>query len=198
MMFLFAFLFFGVDCRPHVAVSCQSEGINRNCSGTIYEETETSYYVVTCAHFIDYDHAEACDYSVTLYSDQLSPTLKAELIKFSEEKDIAVLKIAKYPSVRVKPLKIADSKLPTGTECIGYGYTPDYQRRSLSIDSYTLYNAGENNPLLNCRGSVISGMSGGALIYQNQIFGLLSTSCKEPAGGLYVPSSEIISFLETL
>ncbi len=187
-----------VDCRPQVAVVCHSNGVNRNCSGTVYSETDTHYYIISCAHFIDVDNTESCTYSVTLYNDQLSPTVEAEMISYSEYQDLSVLRIKKYGQFRVRPLKIGDSKLPQGTECIGYGYTPDYQRRPLAVSSYTEYNAGEGNPLLHCRGTVISGMSGGPLIYQNQIFGVLSTSQGGTEGALYVPTSVINDFLEKL
>jgi hypothetical protein len=196
---LFAlFVSVSVDCRPQVSVVCQSAGVNRNCSGTVYSETDTHYYVISCAHFIDIENEESCNYTVTLYNDQLSPTVEAEMISYSEYHDLSVLRIKKFPQIKVRPLKIADSKLPQGTECIGYGYTPDYQKRPLAVSSYTEYNAGDNNPLLHCRGSVISGMSGGPLIYQNQIFGVLSTSQGDTEGALYVPSSVINEFLETL
>jgi len=182
----------GDDFRPHVRIQNTVSKSTRLFSGTICDSTESQYLVVTCAHGFADLPKDKRKLVVELFSEDGGLVENAEILKEDIDKDIAILAIKKRDYAVVRPIPIAsDAKLSEGTECLSYGYTPEYTKRVMSITSYSKYSGTNGDQLLLCSGHIESGMSGGALVHQGHIFGVLSTSTKHP-GGLYATASHII------
>jgi len=179
------------DFYPHVRIQNTVNRSNRSFSGTVCDSNGSQYIVVTCAHgFADLPKNKR-KLVVELFSEDGGVVEDAEILSEDIDKDVAILAFKKRDYAVVRPIPIADdANLAEGSECVSYGYIPEFTKRVMSVASYSKYSGTNGDNLLLCSGHIESGMSGGALIHQGHIFGVLSTSTKHP-GGLYATVSQI-------
>ncbi len=199
------------DYRPQLSIVCITDKESREYSGVVFEEDETFYHVLTCAHGTqDLDKAKIklkClvfpEYTTVITNISLS----SDLIKQDSDIDIGVIKLPKVEGIRIKPMKLANASLMIGTECISYGYVRgEYIKNQVSILTLSgkemvdglehfHHTQGKQKPLLIASGEVISGLSGGPLVHQNQIFGIQSSGDKKKKRITYCPSDVICQYL---
>jgi hypothetical protein len=198
------------EYRPHVQIVCYAQEQKREYSGVVFKEDKDFYHVLTCAHGTqDLDQSNirlkcvvAPDYNTIITNIQLS----SDLVRSDSDIDIGLVKLPKIGGIRIKPLKLADASLDVGTECVSYGYVMDKYIKNnvstLTINGREMVGSSEHRhstlggkPLLVCSGEVLSGMSGGSLVYQNKIFGIQSAGDKSRNRVTYCPSDVICKFL---
>lgn len=181
------------DYRPHIKIENSVDKNFRIFSGTVCETDGAQYIVVTCAHgFADLPKNKR-NLTAIMISDENSVIETCTILKEDIDRDVAILSFTKRDYVNIRPIPLAEeANLPDGTECLSHGYTPEFTKRVMSVTSYSRYTGTNGDSLLLCSGHIESGMSGGALVHQGHIFGVLSTSTKHP-GGLYATLSQIIA-----
>lgn len=168
------------EFRSHVKIECASGEATASFSGTVIDY-DNGYVVATCAHGISFPK-ETRSIIVTAYG-ATTKTAYALVLAEDIDKDVAILKIADIGTIR--PIKLASASLADGTECQSYGYCPDFVRKVVSVDLKPVKNESPNledhklrgangDVLLVCAGDVVPSMSGGALVHQNRVYGLLS------------------------
>jgi hypothetical protein len=198
------------DYRPHVQIVCYTDQEKREYSGVVFEEDKDFYHVLTCAHGTQDLHKSkirlkcvvAPEYNTIITNIQLS----SDLVKSNSDIDVGLIKLPKIEGIRIKPLKLANANLDVGVECVSYGYVLDeYIKNNVSTLTFNGkervgsaehgHSTVGGKPLLVCSGKVISGMSGGSLVYTNRIFGIQSSGDKTKNRITYCPSDVICEYL---
>jgi len=176
----------------------------------VFDEDETHYRILTCEH-----GTLQQDRSIIRLKAFVAPeeeqaiseiAVKAELLKHDRDIDIALMVMPKVDGVRIRPLKLADATLMAGTECVSYGYvngkfirnnvsTLTYNGKELIPNGFYMHTTNNGKNRLVASGDVISGMSGGALVYQSQIFGIQSSGVEKKRTISYCPSDVVWEFI---
>jgi hypothetical protein len=120
--------------------------------------------------------------------------MRSQISKSDIDRDIAVISFRKVPEINIIPLKVSTHELPLGTNCNGFGYVSDTNliTNPLTVNTYDKFKSNKGAQILECIGRPISGMSGGPLIYENEIYGIQSAGNTTV---LYCPTKEIHAFL---
>lgn len=178
------------EYSPYVEIKNYSTE-DRSFSGVVIEQG-----ILTCAHGFEDQKPNP---KVIISSGIYSVKLNAKIVKINIDVDLCLLSVQIPKDVSVKPLKIATRDLKVGDIAISHGVITDPIMSNMTVSNLT----GKNNvgyygsngePLTHCYGSVQSGMSGGPLEKDTEVFGILSTSTKHP-GGLYASRKQIEKFL---
>lgn len=169
------------------------------CSGVVINEDDKKYYVLSCNHlFLTIKNPEYIITSVyTKDSEVVSVDIKCKLIKYDNDYDLSYFSMIKVDSVRLTPLSLSSSNLLTNSKGNAFGFPYDSVKlvsNELVIESYGEYKSQGGINLLRCKGPVKSGMSGGPLIANNEVHGILSTGAD--TYGTFVPAFECINFLK--
>lgn len=199
------------DYRPHIQIICFADNYKAEYSGVVFKEDENFYHVLTCAHATSHlDKTSirlkclvAPEYNTVISNISLS----SDLIRQDKDIDIGLVKIPKIEGIRIKALELANATLVSGTECLSFGYAGDEYKRNIvstlsqngkeveSSSVFYTHTTDSGKPRLVISGDVIQGMSGGALVYQNHIFGIQSSGDEKRRRLSFCPSDVICQFL---
>jgi hypothetical protein len=199
------------DYRPHVQIICFAEDYKAEYSGVVFKQDDNFYHVLTCAHAtMNLDKSKirlkclvAPEYNTVISNISLS----SDLIRQDSDIDIGLVLIPKIEGIRIRPLELANATLVSGTECLSFGYVGDEYKRNIvstlsqdgkEVESSTVFythHTDNGKPRLMVSGAVIQGMSGGALVYQNHVFGIQSSGDSKRNRLCFCPSDVICSFL---
>jgi len=199
------------DYRPHVQIICFSEAYKAEYSGVVFKQDDNFYHVLTCAHAtMNLDKSKirlkclvAPEYNTVISNISLS----SDLIRQDSDIDIGLVLIPKIEGIRIRPLELANATLVSGTECLSFGYVGDEYKRNIvstlsqdgkeveSSSVFYTHKTDNGKSILMVSGPVIQGMSGGALVYQNHIFGIQSSGDSKRNRLSFCPSDVICSFL---
>jgi hypothetical protein len=214
LMFVIAFSCFNVaiaqEYRPYVQLICNSEGRTSEYSGVVFKEDADNYYILTCEHGTQ-GHNKQIIRLKSVVAPEVEQVIKgisieSKLIKDDRDLDIALVRMAKVLGIKIKPLKLANASLMQGTECLSYGYSNgEFIRNKVSVltydgkrkvgSQYIVYHTLLGNKILAAEGDIIHGMSGGPLVYNNEVFGIQSSANTKTNEISYCPSDVIIKFL---
>ncbi|HEY9703473.1 MAG TPA: serine protease [Allocoleopsis sp.] len=201
MLFLLFFFMpatlYGQVFKPYVELSQE----NRGWSGVVYEEDETKYYVLSCAHGIISDQNIV---QVTLYnnnpkSNYRSIGVKADILRSDHDLDLALLSIEKFDKLfKIKKLKLGKDRPKVGKkmEINGY-YLGEFKRTEVVVLE-------KNLDIINdlkykteiCSGVHYSGMSGSPLEDDGVIYGIQLAKSKDEQSGFHASILMINEFLK--
>lgn len=173
-----------------------------NGSGTIIGEDDKTYKILSCAHIFE-DLGNNAVITVVLFSKEdmkQSITVPAKIIKKNNNTDLSYLEIEKSSKIcpiEIKPIKLSDSTLIKGAKCNAYGFpglSTFLNNRVMVADNYDAY-AGDTN-LLVCKGIVDQGMSGGPLVANGKVHGVLVHKNEKDKTGSFITVIDCRKFLE--
>ena len=118
-------------------------------------------------------------------------------LKASPRYDLAYFSLKKNNFIKITPVKLAESNLLVNVEAIAWGFpfdNPKLTKTKLTVESYTEYRTEGGVILLRCKDSVKSGISGGPLVANNEVYGI--TSSGDKTGTSFIPAFECHNFLK--
>lgn len=204
IIWIIIFLFIGVnlfaqDFEPIVKLKIAKGKDRAECSGVVIGEDTKNYYILSCEHL--FFKIKNPQYTITsIYTDNgeiISVDMRCKLIKSDEGYDLSYFSVNKVDSVKIKPLQLATSNLLKNSKASAFGFVQDelgLVKTDLIIESYDETRSQTGVWLLKCNGPVITGMSGGPLIANNEVHGILSTGTN--TYGTFVPAFECHNFLK--
>lgn len=203
---LFTILLFMVpaDCfageyGPHVKVTFEYLNELRSFSGTVIESPEEEIKVVTCWHgTMGFSRPEIMEvelFQPKVDSSQLSAAVMLSIIKSDSDRDVIILSGENKLSLKIKRLKLSKFGLTKGVKAKSYGYatTKKLIVNDVTIIDYEMLTQG-NNRILGATSPVIFGMSGGGLLYNEELYGVQSSGNNDIVH--YCPSYQLINFVE--
>lgn len=202
--FVIISLFFGAnlyaqDFEPIVKLKIAKGKDRAECSGVVIGEDTKNYYILSCEHL--FFKIKNPQYTITsIYTDNgeiVSVDIRCKLIKADEGYDLSYFSMNKVDSVKIKPLPLATSNLLKNSKASAFGFVQDelgLVKTDLIIESYDETRSQTGVWLLRCAGPVVNGMSGGPLIGNNEVHGILSTG--SDTYGTFVPAFECHNFLK--
>lgn len=204
LVFVIISLFFGAnlfaqDFDPIVKLKIAKGKDRAECSGVVIGEDTKNYYILSCEHL--FFKIKDPQYTITsVYTKNkeiVSVDIRCKLIKADEGYDLSYFSMSKVDSVKIKPLLLAKSNLLKNSKASAYGFISgelEVVKSDLIIQSYDETQSQSGVWLLRCSGKVIDGMSGGPLVANNEVHGILSTG--EDTYGTFVPAFECHNFLK--
>lgn len=190
---------FAQDFEPIVKLKISKGKDKAECSGVVIGEDSKNYYILSCEHL--FFKIKRPQYTVTsIYTDNgeiISVDMHCRLIKSDNGYDLSYFSMNKIDSVKIKPMRLATSNLLKNSKASAFGFVQDelgLVKTDLIIESYNETRSQTGVWLLRCSGSVINGMSGGPLIANNEVHGILSTG--SDTYGTFVPAFECSNFLK--
>lgn len=203
-IFLVISLFLGAnllaqDFEPIVKLKISKGKDKAECSGVVIGEDVKNYYILSCEHL--FFKIKQPKYTVTsIYTNNgeiISVDMHCKLIKSDEGYDLSYFSMNKIDSIKIKPMTLATSNLLKNSKASAFGFVQDelgLVKTNLIIESYGETRSQTGVWLLRCAGPVINGMSGGPLIANNEVHGILSTGAD--TYGTFVPAFECHNFLK--
>lgn len=187
------------EFHPYVMISNIKESKLRQFSGVVINQDEEFYYVLTVNHGVD-DIAKPDlilqTTIIPLNNDKyISSAIKTTIIKRDEPKDIALMKFYRMPHISIRPVTLAQKELGSGTNVVSYGFVsePILKTNRVIFRTYNKHSY-KGIPYMTCEGVGIHGMSGGPLVYENQVYGIQSSAGNNDI--LYLPVSQINIFMK--
>lgn len=182
------------DFRPHVRIIDEGK-LSDVYSGVVTQLNNEHYYVLTCGHGSKTKPPSEQNIRVHFVNDLFSIAVKGKIIQVDYDRDLALIEVARYKSINVLPMVIGENP-KVGDRCISYGYRDGYQQRVMTVKTLDFFRSIGGNEILECYGNVEQGMSGGALVYDNKVIGILSAKDDFSTTATYAPVIEINEFLE--
>ncbi len=114
----------------------------------------------------------------------------AELVKYDEQQDLAVLKLAEADNAVFKPIPFGNSEnLRSGAKVYAAGNASNYGvgifEGIVSIPRLNIQADGHNRRVIQCDLTVAAGNSGGALLNERgELIGITSFRTRDPAGNI--------------
>lgn len=185
----------GQDYSPYVQIVSFNGDEARQYSGVVFNETDSRYEIVTCAHGTQDIPEVSRRIQTSAFNVQFgavhSVAIKTTLIKQDPDIDLAYMYIPKV--VKINPVELATDSL-IGTKCLSYGYVNSEEiRNPVVVHSYNTYRTVKGSSILSCEGKLVNGLSGGPLVFNNRIYGIQSGGSKHV---LYCPSDQIVEFVD--
>lgn len=187
------------DFYPYVMISNIKESKLRQFSGVVINQDDEFYYVLTVNHCVD-DIAKPDlilqTTVIPINNDKyLGSAIKTTIIKRDEPKDIALMKFYKLPHISIKPMTLGQEELVAGTNVVSYGFinSPILKTNKVIFRTYKKHSY-KDIPYMTCEGVGLHGMSGGPLVYKNQVYGIQSSAGNNDI--LYLPVSQINIFMK--
>lgn len=183
------------EYSPYVQIVSFNGDEKRQYSGVVFNETDSNYGIITCAHGTQDIPETSLRLQTTAFTLRFgavqSIAIKTTLIKQDSDIDLAYMYIPKL--VKINPVELATDSL-IGTKCLSYGYVNSEEiRNPVVVHSYNTYRTVKGSSILSCEGKLVNGLSGGPLVFNNRIYGIQSGGSKHI---LYCPSSQIVEFVD--
>lgn len=196
---LFTNILWAQEYGPHTKVIFDTSSESRMFSGTVIESEESKIKVLTCWHgTMGFKNVKQM--SVQLFCDpventQLSATVSLGIVRSDADKDILLLSGPNPLKLKIKRLSIRRDNLPRITETASYGFAQSnklIRNRSfvLSYDSSTQ----GGFDIMTVNAPVIYGMSGGGVVYNNELCGVQSSG--KDGRVSYCPAEQLVEFIK--
>lgn len=190
---------FSQEFSPIVKITALKQNMRAECSGVTIGEDDKNYYILSCNHI--FEAISNPTYLVSsVYSDNgeiVSVDIKCKLVKAKYDCDLSHFSMSKNNIIKLTPMKLADSRLLINSQAEAYGFPFDsfvMEKYKITVDSYDSHKLESGVCILHSNNKVKSGMSGGPLIANNEIHGILSTGGENSAN--FIPAFECINFLK--
>jgi len=174
------------DYAPHIRITVPMH--DRYYSGTVIGEDENDYIVLSCAHGTDGLPDDVLVRAELLGSNH-SLVLPTTLVFRTMVYDLSLIKIKKRQNVKIKIIPLASSPLKEHSIGVAHGFVGVLKTVTMRNPDYETTKTKDGGVLLVLDGDVIPGMSGGGLISEGSIFGVLSGKNKM-GEAFFVPISE--------
>jgi hypothetical protein len=184
---------------PHAKLTIEQGYKTIQFSGEIIESPEDEIWALTCWHgtmgFQNVPTMTVEVFQPTVDNTQLSAKVTMKVVKSDPDRDILLLKSKNPLKLKIKRLKIGQSTLLDNTKTLSYGYamTDILIQNSTSIKDYRSTTQ-QGNIILSVNGQVVSGMSGGGLLYGDELYGIQSAGKDRVVS--YCPADQLLEFVK--
>jgi len=201
-IFTFIFLLFSTTIHaqeysysPHVKLIYNSK---EKFSGTIIKCKE-EILILTCAHGIgEGGEGDVVDAEFRIFNTtQVSATLPMMVKTINRDQDLMLLS-AENTHIICRPFVVDPKFVEPGTRCLSCGFPlgGNYDSRYVVVESYNMFVGSTKAQFMVTRGSVELGMSGGPLIRNGKLVGVLSSRINGENEAHFVPAKYIVEFLK--
>lgn len=190
----FTTILHGQEFSPHIKIEAHFSNYIEGFSGVVIEKDDTQISVLTCWHALMGIEKPKLISGKIIKAGQVLET-SFTIVKEKPEHDLMLLN-AKIDNLNVTPLKIA-SKSTQKEIGVSFGYAATSIVPIANEVSNIKYNAVINQKekfyYLSANGQLVFGMSGGAVVVDNLVYGIQSAGKENEV--LFIPESLIVKFL---
>ncbi len=189
---------FAGEFGPHAKVTFKYLDEIRSFSGTVIESPDDKIKVITCWHgTMGFSNPKTMLVEIFQSPEgntRLSATIELSVIKSDPDRDVLLLSGPNDLNLQIKRLKLANFSLlkDVKTESYGYGGTSTLIINDSIVVDYDTTTQG-NNRTLEVSAPVVFGMSGGGLLYNEELYGVQSSGKNNRVR--YCPSYQLINFV---
>ena len=196
---LFTNILWAQEYGPHAKLTFETSSESRMFSGTVIESDESKIKVLTCWHGT-MGFKSVKQMSVQLFCDpventQLSATVSLGVVKSDADKDILLLSGPNPLKLNIRRLSIRRDNLPRITETASYGFAQSnklIKNRSFVLGYDSSTQGGFD--IMTVNAPVIYGMSGGGVVYNNELCGVQSSG--KDGRVSYCPAEQLVEFVK--
>lgn len=168
---------------PHVMITVNNGNETRHFSGTFIDDDK----IITCWHGID----GISNPRIVVSTLQKSAT--AKIVVFDSDKDILLLETKEFDDI--DPIELGKGSLLPDTICEAHGFVLSEKKLNRArVIGYNEFRTIKGAQILNVSAPVVSGMSGGGLLYNGKLYGVQSSGKDNKVS--YCPSYQIIEFIK--
>jgi hypothetical protein len=186
---------------PHVKITFQSSSESREFSGTIIDSEESKINVLTCWHatmgFTNPKIMNVRAFAEPVGNTRLSANITLDVQKADADKDIIFLSGPNTLNLKFKRMKIGKAQLVNNAQTLSCGYSQT-DRLITNNSSVVIIKDPFKTPkgatILHVHSQVIYGMSGGGLVYNEELYGVQSSGKDGIVS--YCPADQLLEFVK--
>lgn len=167
----------------------------RNFSGTVIRCDDDEIHVLTCWHgFMGFTNPKSA--FVTFVSEECAYVTELRIEKSDIARDIVLLRGLNIYDIKSDVAKISDKNPEIGSACNAYGFglSRTIITRPVNVKHYDKMVFGTNYRILSTDRPMPQGMSGGGLIQNGKLCGVLSSAGNTESS--YCPADQLLDFVK--